>query len=444
MSRKARTILKRQKNQFAVVAHWSMRRFTPQGWFLVLGYLACILFVPNVRSTMNYQLFSLLLTLLIISVLGIRFFKVRGAGFSMRRVLPRFATVGQPLRYELVLRNLNQPGAKSEKDLTVMENVQELALRVSDKPLAELEPGREARLVFNAVPEHRGLVRFTGCTVAAPEPLGLMRTFFNISSPGSVLVLPQRIPLPELDLPGAGGRQPLDAAATVTPLCGLGESREFFSLRDYRRGDPVRRIHWKSWAKTGKPIVMEFQNECFLRRALVLDTNQPETRNRARRRRLAFHFEEAVSLAASLASTPGRDQSMLDFLFTGKEMHAAGDMDTAGPADQNRNLNLLECLASVRPAPAKEFTALKDLVLGHAGFFAGCVLVLLDWDKERRDLVKGLNAGGVETMTFVVSDREDLLAPDPDDRAAFGLGHGRVRVLRPGNLARDLEPGMVP
>ena len=24
------------------------------------------------------------------------------------------------------------------------------------------------------------------------------------------------------------------------------------ALRDYRRGDPMRHIHWRSWAKTGK------------------------------------------------------------------------------------------------------------------------------------------------------------------------------------------------
>ena len=52
----------------------------------------------------------------------------------------------------------------------------------------------------------------------------------------------------------------------------VGESEEFVSLRDYRRGDPMRHIHWKSWAKTGKPIVKEFQDEFFVRHALILDT----------------------------------------------------------------------------------------------------------------------------------------------------------------------------
>ena len=45
-------------------------------------------------------------------------------------------------------------------------------------------------------------------------------------------------------------------------------------MRDYRPGDPLRRIHWKSWAKTGRPVVKEYQDEFFVRHGLILDTFQ--------------------------------------------------------------------------------------------------------------------------------------------------------------------------
>ena len=44
------------------------------------------------------------------------------------------------------------------------------------------------------------------------------------------------------------------------------------SLRDYRPGDPLQRIHWKSFARTGDPVVREYQDEFFERHALILDT----------------------------------------------------------------------------------------------------------------------------------------------------------------------------
>ena len=73
----------------------------------------------------------------------------------------------------------------------------------------------------------------------------------------------------------------------------IGHSDEFVSLRDYRRGDPVRHIHWRSWAKTGMPIVKEFEDEFFVRHALVLDTFSDEPHSEL--------LEEAVSVAASFA-----------------------------------------------------------------------------------------------------------------------------------------------
>ena len=34
----------------------------------------------------------------------------------------------------------------------------------------------------------------------------------------------------------------------------VGQSDEFVALRDYRRGDPLRHIHWKSVSKTGRTM----------------------------------------------------------------------------------------------------------------------------------------------------------------------------------------------
>ena len=81
------------------------------------------------------------------------------------------------------------------------------------------------------------------------------------------------------------------------------------ALRDYRPGDPPRHIHWRSWAKMGRPIVKEFEDEFFVRHALILDTfcEAPE----------ADRFEESVSVAASFACSLQTQDSLLDLLFVG-------------------------------------------------------------------------------------------------------------------------------
>jgi len=60
-------------------------------------------------------------------------------------------------------------------------------------------------------------------------------------------------------------------------------------LRDYRQGDAMNQIHWKSFARHGKLIVKEYQDKYFVRIVLVLDANANNL--------VEELFETAVSVA---------------------------------------------------------------------------------------------------------------------------------------------------
>ena len=134
----------------------------------------------------------------------------------------------------------------------------------------------------------------------------------------------------------------------VSLAASVGESEEFVSLRDYRPGDPVRHIHWPSWAKTGEPIVKEFQDEFFTRHALILDTFMPVAASAV--------FEEAVSVAASLVCTIQAQESLLDLMFVGPEAYCFTMGRGVGHIEQ-----LLEILASVQPCRDRQFNSLLRL-----------------------------------------------------------------------------------
>ena len=153
-----------------------------------------------------------------------------------------------------------------------------------------------------------GILRFTGVTLARPDPLGLFRAFSRIAAPQTVLILPKRYPLPPIALPGTMKYQ----EGGVALAANVGRSEEFVALREYRRGDPLRHIHWRSWAKAGRPIVKEFEDEFFVRHALVLDTFTDEPHSEM--------LEEAVSVAASFACTVLTQESLLDLLFVGSRI----------------------------------------------------------------------------------------------------------------------------
>lgn len=180
----------------------------------------------------------------------------------------------------------------------------------------------------------------------------------------------------------------------------IGESEEFVSLREYRPGDPLRRIHWKSFAKIGKPIVKEFQDEFFVRHALILDTFSP----------LAYSetFEEAVSVAASLAYTIQNQDSLLDLMFVGPQAFCFTTGRGIAHTEQ-----MLEILASVQICRDKKFDSLEHMVLQHAAQISGCVCVFLDWDDARKNFVKSIKAQGTPLMVFVVTPNGVTLDPGP-------------------------------
>ena len=392
--------------------HWARRRFTLAGLCAAGGFIVAGAVGTDIENTVTYQTFALLLAILVLSVGFSRFF---GAKFSVTRSLPRFGTAGQPLHYRVLIKNLT---AHPQTGLTLLEDLDdprppfqewlavELAesrrvrpFRVSDRRRAspfrrvnvkeaEVPPllqGGEAEVGVELTPLRRGILHFKGVTLARPDPLGLFRSFARTPAAQTVLILPKRHPLPPIALPGTMKYQ----EGGVALAANVGRSEEFVALREYRHGDPMRHIHWRSWAKTGKPIVKEFEDEFFVRHALVLDTFTDEPHSEV--------LEEAVSVAASFACAVLTQESLLDLLFVGNQSYCFTAGRGLAHADQ-----MLEILASVANCADKKFETLEQLVLNHISAVSGCICVLQRWDDARKIFVKKLRALGIPLLVLVI------------------------------------------
>jgi uncharacterized protein (DUF58 family) len=394
------------------VRYWGRRRFTAAGLGILGATVVAALLGPDTENNVAYQAFTLLLCLLLVGFVFSWFFPAR---FSINRLLPRFGTVGAPLNYSVKLRNLSP---KTQKGLALLENLADprpafpewlAGTRAEDKQIrsfrfstnrrtnwyrvaalreATVPPvhaKQEVEVRAELTPLRRGVLRFNGVTLARPDPLGLFRAFKTIPSPQSTLVLPKRYPLPPIALPGTMKYQ----AGGIALASNVGQSDEFVALRDYRHGDPMRHIHWRSWAKAGKPVVREFEDEFFVRHALVLDTFCDHPRTDV--------FEEAVSVAASFAYSVRTQESLLDLLFVGPQSYCF----TAGRG-LARSDQMLEILASVQTCHDHLFLELEDLVLNHVKVVSGCICVLIAWNAERQKFVEKLIALGVPVLVLVI------------------------------------------
>jgi hypothetical protein len=420
------------------------RRFTLAGRCVAGGCLVAAAVGADVENNVVYQEFTLLLALLIAAFAASRFFRAK---FSATRILPRFGTAGKPLVYRVRIKNLT---TQPQIGLTLLETFADprppfdewLAFQLAESkrlrpfqisgrrrnnpfrlvnpveaPVPPVAPHNETELDVEILPLRRGVLRFEGLTLARPDPLGLFRAFSRMSLPQTTLILPKRYWLPPIALPGTMKYQQGGIALSAN----IGRSEEFVSLRDYRRGDPVRHIHWRSWAKAGRPIVKEFEDEFFVRHALILDTFTDEPHSEV--------LEEAVSVAASFACTVLTQESLLDLLFVGAESYCFTAGRGLAHVDQ-----MLEILASVCACGDKPFTALEHLVIAHVSVVSGCICVLQKWDDPRKNLVAKLRALRVPVLVVVIArpGKTDL------DPGPLRAEPGKFHVLEIGKLEEQL------
>jgi uncharacterized protein (DUF58 family) len=432
------------------LSQWLRHRFTPAGLLLFGGLVASGIFGANTRQTLAYQICSLLAAALLLSVVSSLRFRRR---LHAVRQLPKFATVGQPLQYQVTVAN---QGGAVEAGLSLIDQL-ESAFPAFDEfrraadpqdrrrnwfdrvvgyprllgliqrrrgasippiDLPGIPPRDEVRVDLSLVPLRRGYLRFTDLTIARPDPLGLFRAVQEHRDDAALLVLPRlyRVPRVRLDGRRRYQRGGMSLASTV------GDSQEFLALREYRPGDPMRAIHWRSFARLGKPVVKEFQDEFFVRHGLVLDTFADHNSS--------ARFEEAVSVAASFAlSIPDQD-SLLDLMFVGNRAYRF----TAGRG-LAQSENMLEILACVQPCADQPFSTLTRLVLGHLHEMSGFICVFLDWDAPRRDLVSGLRAAGVPVLALVITT-----PGNPLDASAGALADQPQRLV--GLPAGSIQPAL--
>lgn len=429
---------------------WVRRRFTPAGFLVLAGLVASGIFSVDTRQSAAYQVFAFLAALLAVSVIAGRPFKAR---FTLRRELPEFATVGEPVEYTVSVENLS---GKPLAELLLRESLREtlpsyeefVSARVPgdagrnwfDRRIGYprwlwlIQRGRgagieqatvpplsargRARIKVRLTPLRRGVLSFRETSIARPDPLGIYLGSVSISDPGSLLVLPRRHALPPLDLPGTRRYQRGGLALASR----VGDAEEFVGLREYRPGDALKRIHWRSFAKAGSPIVKEYQDEFFVRHALVLDTFAGEGDDET--------FEAAVSVAASFACAVRSRDSLLDLMFVAAEAYCF----TAGRGLANTDA-MLRMLAGVRPCRDQPFGALSRTVTARAGLLSGGVCILLDWNSERQEFIRRLKALGIPLLVLVIV-APGAKAPDPGPMAGDARN---FRLLRADRLAEDMR-----
>jgi uncharacterized protein (DUF58 family) len=250
-------------------------------------------------------------------------------------------------------------------------------------------PGQDAEGQLLVRPDRRG--RFTMPSIGAgrTDPLGLVSTRRVAHAAKVVLAYPRFYGLDSLALPVGRRYQP----GGIPLASSLGDSTEFVGTRDFREGDPLRRVHWRSSARRGRPVVKEYHDEYFSRVALLLDTYLPPRPRAADRE----GFEAAVSLLASIADRMSRSEEVVDVLAAGPDLYEVSAGRSLGYLG-----NVLDVLACLAPCGEPPFEVLAAPLLARLAGLTTIVAVVLDWDERREAFLRSVRRMGVAVVTFVV------------------------------------------
>ena len=367
------------------------RRLTARGRFVLWASLALAFVGVDTRRALVFVLFSLAAPPLVLALGRVL------AGRPTARLdghLPARLTAGRPVAapLDVVATDGRPTGPLSLFWSGPLPDAAALAVSPRERTL-EAEPGRPARTRFELHPRRRGRYVLPPLGLARTDRFGLVRTKAVWRPEQVVLAYPRYYTLEELPLPMGRRYQP----GGIPLASEVGDSLEFVGTREYREGDPLRKIHWRSWARRASPVVKEYQEEYFSRIALVLDTFLPrKPRPRERER-----FEAAISVLASVAEHFSRSDEVVDILAAGPDLYEVSTGRSLGSLD-----NVLDVLACLEPSPAPPFESIAPPLVERLERLTTVVAVMLEWDEPREAFLRRVRAMGVAVRVLLVHEGE--------------------------------------
>jgi len=271
--------------------------------------------------------------------------------FARREVAPLPLTVGAPGRVTVSIapahaldgRGGLHPGRRLSRSITE-------GLDIREQAAAELTGGAGTKatvartpdslaLSYPLLPTKRGRWPLGPAIVHSSDPFGLILADTCVGGAELIPVWPAIV-----DLTATAGA--LMGHADRVVIGARTPSPDDASLRDYREGDDLRRVHWKSSARRGEMLVRSDERAGRRPATVILDLP-----------REAVPLEWTISTGASIA---------LSVLASGHPVRLLGgaieaDRDDNSSSPAVARVNLLNQTLDLRP-PASAASAEKDLV----------------------------------------------------------------------------------
>ncbi len=227
--------------------------------------------------------------------------------------------------------------------------------------------GFSKNLEYQCLCPLRGKYRLGPFKVYYFDPMGLFflkRIFHEYSE---LYVYPATFPIRKLP----------ELTKGVLPWFGIQTSRfsgdedEFFGIREYKEGDPIKKIHWLSTARKMKLIVKQFQRQSYYRATLLFNLEKDKNFGTGKHK----VAEYIIKIVASLAKYLSEKNISFEVVASTKEI--VYFPFNKGPEHYE---DILKFLAVVQAESTK---TLADIFEEHSQYIpnnSNLILIMLDKD----------------------------------------------------------------
>lgn len=353
-----------------------------------------------------YQIFCALVAMTLVALVGgfcaLPLVRIDGT-------LPSRVVAGERVTAEITVRNKSKWRPVFDVGVGMFDLPRGITQSGRGRVIATLGSAEEQRLPISFEAQRRGLYELPPYRAFTTFPFNL----FRIGMPARgdrppLLVLPRFHPLDSVDVPTTMRYQPGGIALTSS----VGESPEYIGNREYVPGEPVRRLDFRSWARLGRPVVREYQEEFYCRVGLIVDTFIQK--GRVQPPGGYPELEAAISMTAAVADGLSNGEYLIDIFAAGDELHVF----RAGRHTAHLE-NILEILACVEPSYKDAFDDVSSAIVHELESISTAICVFIEWNEQRRKLVEQIQEAGCALKILLVSTESDKQHIDVDADVEF-------------------------
>jgi uncharacterized protein (DUF58 family) len=260
----------------------------------------------------GYELRDLLFVagvLLLVPVAALGYVLVHPIRVGVTRTFrPASIPAGLTATVTLQIRNLGATGVAGLRWRDTAGGGVDVPAGQALRPLGSARPGRPtttdtAVVSYSVHPNRRGSYPIGPVLLGRVDPFGLAYGEWPVGTPHDLTVTPRVTPLP-----GSGVSLTRGEGSRHERLRHLNNDSDELIAREYRPGDPLRRVNWPATARHGELMVRQEEQRSHPEARVVLDTTRGGTARSGADRSSAdrsqqhgAEFERAVELAASIA-----------------------------------------------------------------------------------------------------------------------------------------------